>query len=173
MDYIPFLNPQFFTFALVLAPLLFAANLCRGNRMRLPEMGVNPLEVLLVIVNVVVLWGLTQEVVHYFDFRSERELASANALESPKHFTLTVMWALYAIGAIGVGIARESSRIRLAGMALLAVPLFKLFGYDVFLLDKVYRVVAFLTLGVLLLGTGLAYQRYSHTLWGFFYGRQP
>ena len=54
-----------------------------------------------------------------------------------------MLWAVYAVGVIGVGIARQSSRIRLAGMALLAVPLVKLFGFDVFLLEREYRVAAF------------------------------
>lgn len=69
-----------------------------------------------------------------------------------------------------MGIARQSTMLRLAGMAILAAPLGKLFVYDVFVLDRIYRVAAFVTLGVLLLGTGLAYQRYSHAVRGFLLG---
>lgn len=88
------------------------------------------------------------------------------------HLTLTVLWAVYGIAAIGAGIVKQSSSIRLAGMALLALPVIKLFGFDVFLLERGYRVAAFVTLGVLLLGTGLAYQRYSQAMRGFLFGEK-
>ena len=108
---------------------------------------------LLIAANVAALWGLTLEAVHYFDARADRLGADTFG---GQQLSLTVLWAVYAIGVIAVGIARQSSRIRLAGMALLAVPLAKLFGYDVFLLEREYRVAAFVTLGVLMLGTGFS-----------------
>ena len=86
--------------------------------------------------------------------------------------TLTVLWAVYAIGIIAVGIAIRSGRVRLAGMALLIVPVVKLFVFDVFLLERGYRVAAFVTLGGMLLGIGLVYQRYSQAIRGFFFGRK-
>ena len=109
---------------------------------------------------------MSQEAIHYFD---SLEITSGMAQVSAKHLTLTVLWAVYGIAAFGVGIVRQSSRIRLAGMALLALPVIKLFGFDVFLLEQGYRVAAFVTLGVLLLGTGLAYQRYSQALREFLF----
>ena len=45
------------------------------------------------------------------------------------------------------------------GAVLLAVPIAKLFIYDVFLLDTSYRVAAFIVLGPLLILTGLAYRK--------------
>jgi len=90
------------------------------------------------------------------------------------HMTLTVMWAVYATLVIGVGIVRGSRELRAGGMALLAVPVVKLFVFDVFLLNPGYRVGAFVILGVLLLAMGLAYQRYSSALKGFLFGdREP
>ena len=124
---------------------------------------------MLIAANVAALWGLTLEAVHYFDARADRLGADTFGAQQ---LSLTVLWAVYAIGMIAVGIARQSSHIRLAGMALLAVPLAKLFGYDVFLLEREYRVAAFVTLGVLMLGTGLAYQRYSQAVRGFLFGRR-
>ena len=74
------------------------------------------------------------------------------------------------MGVIAFGIASVNSRVRLAGMGLLAVPVAKLFVFDVFLLEMAYRVVAFITLGCLLLGMGLVYQRYSLVVRGFLFG---
>ena len=53
---------------------------------------------------------------------------------------------------------------------MLAVPVAKLFVFDVFLLERGYRVGAFSILGLLLLAMGLAYQRYSGTVKEMFLG---
>ena len=84
-----------------------------------------------------------------------------------------MLWAVYAIGVIGTGIALRSAKVRQIGMALLTIPVAKLFVFDVFLLEQGYRVAAFVTLGVLLLGTGLVYQRYSQAIRGFLFDRRP
>ena len=176
-SYLFMVNTQFLTFALMLGLLTTIALQLHRRRLSLPTIGVEPLVAVLAMANLVAICALTQEVVDFFDFREARFLAEGNrtlvlAQESAKQLSLTVLWALYAVGVMTAGMARQSSRVRLAGMALLAVPLVKLFGYDVFLLDQVYRVVAFVTLGVLLLIMGLAYQRYSDRVRGFLFGEQ-
>ena len=167
--FIPFLNLHFLAFALLIALMLGFAWWHRraGPEPNRFERYVIP--GLLVAANVVALWGLTLEAVHYFDARADRLDADTFGAQQ---LSLTVLWAVYAVGVIGVGIARQSSRIRLAGMALLAVPLVKLFGFDVLLLEREYRVAAFITLGVLMLGTGLVYQRYSQAVRGFLFGQR-
>ena len=80
---------------------------------------------------------------------------------------------MYAIGIIATGMVRRASAVRLVGLCTLAVPVAKLFVFDVFLLQHGYRVAAFITLGFLLLATGFAYQKYSPALRGFLFGRQP
>ena len=46
------------------------------------------------------------------------------------------------------------------------MPVFKLFAYDAFSLGQVYRVAAFIGLGVLLVGGGFLYQRYGRVIRG-------
>ena len=82
------------------------------------------------------------------------------------------VWGVPMAVVCGAGIAGRSSRIRLAGMALLAAPLAKLFGYGVFLPEREYRVSAFVTLGVLMLSAGLLYQRCSQSIGGFLFGQR-
>ena len=167
--FVPVLNPHFLTFLVVLAPLITVAYLFRSEIALLHERESDAFRILLIAINAIALWGMSLEAIHYFD---SREITSGMAQVSAKHLTLTVLWAVYGIAAIGVGIVQQSSRVRLAGMALLALPVIKLFGFDVFLLEQGYRVAAFVTLGVLLLGTGLAYQRYSQALRGFLFGEK-
>ncbi len=167
--YVPFLNVQFLTFVIVLALMLAAAFWTRLWRDDLPGIEAHTFRALLVVANVVAVWALSLEVIHYFDYTT---FAVSVDYVSGMHLSLTVLWAVYAIGVIGVGIATRSSKIRLGGMAFLAVPVIKLFMLDVFLLELGYRVGAFITLGVLLLGTGLAYQGYSQAMRGFLFGRR-
>ena len=164
-----FLNAQFLTFGIVIALLLTAAYWTWRERADLPGGEAHAFRVLLVVANVVVVWSLSLEIIHYFDYS---QFPPGVDYFSAKHLSLTVLWAVYAIGVIGVGIATRSSKIRLVGLALLAIPVVKLFAFDIFLLELGYRVATFITLGVLLLGTGLAYQGYSHAMRGFLFGRR-
>ena len=167
--YVPILNVQFLTFVIVLALMLAAAFWTRLWRDDLPGIEAHTFRALLIVANVVAVWALSLEVIHYFDYTT---FAVSVDYVSGMHLSLTVLWAVYAIGVIAVGIATRSSIIRLGGMAFLAVPVIKLFVFDVFLLELGYRVAAFITLGVLLLGTGLAYQGYSQAMRGFLFGRR-
>ena len=167
--FIPFINVHFVAFVLVIALMLAFAWWYRRARPEPNRFEEYAVPGLLVAANVVALWGLTLETVHYFDARASHLGADTFGAQQ---LSLTVLWAVYATGVIGVGIARQSSRIRLAGIALLAVPLVKLFGFDVFLLEREYRVAAFVTLGVLMLGMGLVYQRYSQVVRGFLFGQR-
>ena len=167
-SFVPFLNPHFLALALV-AVLLSGLAYWDWRKGIGTGWWYEPLifRGLVVAANVVAVWGVSFEALHYF---GSREVVLGVDNFSAKHLTLTVLWAVYAVGVIGVGIARRSSKIRLAGIALLAVPVIKLFAFDVFLLDRGYRVAAFVTLGALLLGTGLVYQRYNQALRGFLFG---
>ncbi len=171
------LNPQTFRLVLnfhflasiwVLAVMVFAVYLYWHQREELTRGERYVLPTLLVIANFVALWVLSAEALRFFG--SWEEVWRTN-LRSAKHLTLTVLWAVYGISVIGVGIVRGSREVRWAGIALLAVPVVKLFVFDVFLLERGYRVAAFITLGVLLLATGLAYQRYNKAVRGFLFGK--
>ena len=165
--FVIFLNYHFLAVVVVVGALLALAYWFRRERSRLPEWENYVFTGLVVALNLVVVWALSQEIVHYFD---SREVALGGDYLSAKHLSLTVLWAVYAIGVIAAGIALRSSKVRLAGMMLLGIPVIKLFVFDVFLLEQGYRVAAFVTLGALLLGTGLVYQRYSIAIRGFFFG---
>ena len=47
------------------------------------------------------------------------------------------------------------------------MPIAKVFVYDVFALERGYRIGAFIGLGVLLMAGGYLYQRYSQAIKGF------
>ncbi|MBI4337858.1 MAG: DUF2339 domain-containing protein [Chloroflexi bacterium] len=161
------LNFSFLAFVLVVAAVYFAAYLYWRQRDELAEGEGFVFPVLLMVANFLSLWALSAEVIRFFDARG---VPLRTDFDSAKHLSLTLLWAVYGVVGIAVGVVAKSRPVRLAGMALLMVPILKLFAFDVFLLERGFRVAAFVTLGALLLGTGFAYQRYRQAVRGFLFG---
>jgi uncharacterized membrane protein len=164
----PVLNFQFLIFLVVLAAVVFAAYLYWRQRAQLSQAEGYIFPALLVVANFITLWALSAEAIRFFD---SREVRFRSDLASAKHLSLTLLWAVYAVGVIAAGILRRSTVVRLAGIVLLGVPVVKLFVFDVFLLERGYRVAAFITLGAMLLAMGLVYQRYNQAVRGFLFGK--
>jgi hypothetical protein len=72
---------------------------------------------------------------------------------------LSAFWSLLGLGLLWAGLRRGLRPLRLAGFALLAVAVGKVFFYDIAALDQGYRVLSFVVLGLLLLAGAYAYQR--------------
>jgi hypothetical protein len=72
---------------------------------------------------------------------------------------LSAFWSLLGLGLLWAGLRRDARSLRLAGFALLAVAVGKVFLYDIAKLDQGYRVLSFVVLGLLLLAGAYAYQR--------------
>lgn len=76
----------------------------------------------------------------------------------------SVYWALYAIGFVAVGFWKHSAATRYAGLGLLAVTLAKVLIVDLAHLQYEYRVLSLLVVGLLLIGTSIAYSRLASVL---------
>jgi uncharacterized membrane protein len=72
---------------------------------------------------------------------------------------LSAFWALLGLGALVVGLLRDLRPLRIAGLALLATAVGKVFLFDLASLTSVYRVASFIALGLLLLCGAFAWQR--------------
>ena len=125
------------------------------------------LPALLAMANLVTLWLLSAEIIAAAD--SALFGLSHSVSENVASLGLSLLWAVYAAILITLGVARRSRWIRLAGLALLAAPVIKLFAFDSLLLEQEFRVIAFLALGLLLVAGGLLYQRYSRVVRGFLF----
>ena len=121
----------------------------------------------LVLANLVTLWLLSAEIMA----SAESALfgLSGDVSENVSSLGLSLLWAVYAAILIVLGVARRWRWVRVAGLALLAAPVVKLFAFDSRLLEQEFRVIAFLALGLILLAGGLIYQRYSRVVRGFLF----
>ncbi len=166
-SYRPIINLHFLAFAVAIGALYLSAYALWRWRDQcfLPEERFF-LPAFLVAANVLTLWILSVEVIEAIDRRYFFDVApdvAGNVIS----LSLSVLWAVYAAVLIVLGIVRRDRYVRLAGLGLLAVPVIKLFAYDAFELEQVYRVVAFIGLGALLVIGGFLYQRYSRVIRGF------
>ena len=165
------LNERVLAFLVSIAAIYLAAYLLwRGrNELRAWEKdGISVYPAFLVAANFFSVWILTAEVISYFDSRIQGRLGvDAGALKDAKTLSITAVWATYAGVLLVVGMWRRWRLARLAALALLAVPIAKLFVYDVFVLERAYRVAAFIGLGALLLVGGYLYQRFGKAIRGF------
>ncbi len=76
-----------------------------------------------------------------------------------QQMALSVLWTVFAAGLIVVGIVRKSALLRWEALALFALVVGKVFLYDLSSLERFYRILSFLVLGVLLLVVSFLYQR--------------
>jgi uncharacterized membrane protein len=83
---------------------------------------------------------------------------------SAQQMALSVLWAIYGLGAMSVGIWQQARAVRLFAIGLLYLAIFKVFLFDLSFLSGPYRIVSFLGLGVMLLLVGWLYARFEGRL---------
>jgi len=80
-------------------------------------------------------------------------------IQIERDFTYSALWMAYGAMLMVVGFLRRSAFVRWQALLLIAVTIVKVFVYDVSQLDRGYRIVSFIVLGVLLLAISFVYQR--------------
>ncbi|MEN8006207.1 MAG: DUF2339 domain-containing protein [Candidatus Krumholzibacteriota bacterium] len=156
LSYLPVLNLPLLQGVALTAALGMLAWRLRKDAGSLPagEAGLRTPVMLLAII--LLLIKISVEVVAYFKYGG---LTPAPNLVFKSQLSLSVVWGLYAGVVIWAGFARRFKPVRLLGMTMLGITVLKVFLLDMQSLDRGYRIVAFLALGVLLLIVSLLYQR--------------
>ena len=116
----------------------------------------------IVAANFFIVWSISFEITSVFDsniFDFDNDTKSY-----AKALGLTIFWGIYSAILLVIGISKRSYQIRSAAIFLLAIPVVKLFVYDTFNLEQIYRIIAYVFLGVLLIIGGFMYQKYEHRI---------
>ena len=74
---------------------------------------------------------------------------------------LSILWGVYSLILVGLGIWKKKRHLRVAGIALFGVTLVKLFVYDLVHLDTISKTVVLVSLGILLLIISFLYNKYN------------
>jgi uncharacterized membrane protein len=124
----------------------------------------------LVALNALALIALSHEVADYYA-REMTALPSPYSRWTPAYrnewrriqierdFTYSALGMAYGAMLMVVGFLRRSAFVRWQALLLIAATIAKVFIYDVSQLDRGYRIVSFIVLGVLLLAISFVYQR--------------
>ncbi len=167
-DYTPVFNERFLAFFIGIAGMYLAGYLLVKAKNKLNEQEAKAaIPIFFIAANFFTLWLFSAEILNTFD-RSLYNLSTHDrigslgvSLRNFQNLSITALWAFYAVIALVIGIAKRIRFLRLSALTLLLIAIGKVFVYDVFKLAMVYRIVAFMGLGLLLLASGYLYQRYS------------
>jgi uncharacterized membrane protein len=103
---------------------------------------------------------LSAEVWQFFAERAPHPIAGERAAQT----ALTILWSVFAAGVLAAGIWLAVRPLRFAALALLGVTAVKLVMFDLAVLRDAYRIVAFVALGLVLLGASYLYHKLERRL---------
>lgn len=102
---------------------------------------------------------------HIYILGAVRDLS--RSYEAQEHFSmlyLPIIWTILACIFIYTGLRRNSSEYNKIGFTLIGIMILKLYGHDVWEMDNVSRIIAFIILGVLLLLGSFTFQRLKNII---------
>jgi uncharacterized membrane protein len=148
-------NTRFLTFAIAAVSLFLAARWAArlSRRIALVEYFAG---------HAVLLWGLGMEVVGW----AEKSTPVENLL-SVETVAISILFGVYAAILVSIGVATRSAVNRIAGLALIALVILKLYFFDIWQLERIYRISAFVALGILLIATSFLYSRFRGLVEGW------
>jgi uncharacterized membrane protein len=140
-------------FLAYLVPGIAAAFIARHAR------GVRPgwyVTGLYILAGVLVFFNVTLEIRHAF--QGER-IGLFRATSGAEHWAYSFGWLMLGIAYLAYGIWRGAGVARLASAILVLLAVIKVFLFDLAGLTGLWRALSFITLGGVLIGIGLAYQK--------------
>ena len=73
---------------------------------------------------------------------------------------ISILWTVFALGLVLNGILKQYTALRYSGLALFAIVVFKVFFVDLKTLDAMYKIVAFIVMGILVMAASAVYLKY-------------
>jgi len=93
-------------------------------------------------------------------YRYAQEMAwSAQVARWAALMALSLVWGLYAVALLAIGFWRRIRELRLAALGLFGVTAAKLLLVDMSWLERIYRILSFVVLGLLMVGASYLYYR--------------
>ena len=90
-----------------------------------------------------------------------------NVFQLQEHFSilyLPIIWAVLSCGFIFAGLKKNIPELNKIGFGLLGITILKLYLYDVWQMDNVSRIIAFIILGIILLLSSFMFQKFKNVL---------
>jgi uncharacterized membrane protein len=151
----PVLNPRAMSGSFIIAVLYGLAAIERRQADASMHWRAIERAALLLGASVMTVAVMTTEIRGYWAIQEAR----GESVELVSLMMISVAWAAYAGGTISVGIARGIAALRYFGMVLLGVTVVKVLVIDLDTLAGIYRIAAFIGVGIVLLFASFLYQR--------------
>ncbi len=104
---------------------------------------------------VTILWIASAELINWMDLSGS---------DTSYKLGLSILWGVYSLILISLGIWKKKKHLRFGAIALFAVTLIKLFAYDISHLETIPKTIIFISLGILLLIISFLYNKYKHII---------
>ena len=104
-----------------------------------------------------ILWIVSSELINWLDLSGSSDSYKLG---------LTILWGVYALALIILGIWKKKKHLRIGAIVLFSVTLVKLFFYDISHLGTLSKTIVFLALGVLLLIVSFLYNKFKDVISG-------
>ena len=102
-----------------------------------------------------ILWVLSSELINWMDL-----LGYSGSYK----LGITILWGVYSLAMIVLGIWKKNKVIRVAAIVLFGVTLAKLFLYDLSSLTTIAKTIVMVSLGILLLVISFLYTKYKQSI---------
>lgn len=104
-----------------------------------------------------ILWIASSEVISWLDISGG---------DDNYRLGLSVLWGLYALGLISLGIWKKRRHIRVLSLILFGLTIMKLFVYDIKEFESIGKIAVVIVIGLLLLVASFLYNKYKQYLFG-------
>tara|TARA_R110001592_G_scaffold44640_1_gene143365 strand:- start:4912 stop:7281 length:2370 start_codon:yes stop_codon:yes gene_type:complete len=108
-----------------------------------------------IVMHTSIIWILSSELLNWMDLSGS---------EQSYKLGLSILWGLYALLLIVLGIWKKKKHLRIGAIILFSFTLIKLFFYDISSLNTISKTIVFVSLGVLLLIISFLYNKYKHII---------
>jgi uncharacterized membrane protein len=149
------LNARFATFASCVVCMALSCYFAATSDEELGEQESGAFMVTAIVANILAIAAFSLEVWDVFGRMPSLGIDRGHAQE----LALSMLWLVWALGLLGAGFWKKSQAIRWQALVLLGVVIVKVFLFDLSFLEKFYRIVSFLLLGLALMLISFYYQR--------------
>jgi hypothetical protein len=154
----PIFNWYLYTYGIVTLCTLVAARLLAPPRHLI--LGRSALPLLYTLGTVLAFLLVNIEIADYFSTPGAPALTFQFSGNFARDMSYSIVWALFALLLLIVGIRKRSAPARYASLGLLGVTVVKLFFHDLSQLDQLYRIGAFTVVAVIAILASFLYQRF-------------
>ncbi|MGU3376827.1 DUF2339 domain-containing protein [Chryseobacterium sp. M5A1_1a] len=117
------------------------------------------------IISSALIISVSCELHHFYVLTVSQDVMSSYMAK--RHFNilyLPIIWTILASAFIYIGLKKDIQEYSKIGFVLVGLMVLKLYGYDVWQMDNISRISAFIVLGIILLLSSFAFQRLKNII---------